>query len=106
MRIQELLAIQWRHVDFDAGVIRVRGQLTRGSRTAPSRIVRLKSRAGARDIVLLPMLADQLQSHRRDAFTAGRAAQEHFVFETSNGTPFNYRNVATRGLNSPLRTPG
>ena len=106
MRIQELLAVQWRHVNFDTGVIHVRGQLTRGSRTNPPRIEKLKTRAGARDIVLLPMLADVLRKHRREAFSAGRAGPDNYVFETSEGTPFNYRNVATRGLDKAASGAG
>jgi integrase len=106
MRIQELLGVQWRHVDFDTGVIRVRGQLTRGSRTKSPRVEKLKTRAGARDIVLLPMLADVLRTHRREAFSAGRAGPDNYVFETSEGTPLNYRNVATRGLDKAARGAG
>jgi integrase len=52
------------------------------------------------------MLADQLKSHRREAFVAGCAAQEDFVFQTSKGTPFNYRNVATRGLDKAAADAG
>jgi integrase len=98
MRIPELLAVRWRHVDFEAGVIRVRGQLTRGSRTNPPRIEKLKSRAGVRDIVLLPMLADLLRNKRQDALARGHAGLDTYIFATSERTPFNYRNVATRGL--------
>jgi integrase len=106
MRIQELLAVQWKMVELDLGVVHVRGQLTRGSRTNPSRIERLKTRAGVRDIVLLPMLSDLLRKHRRDAFATGRAAPDNYVFETSEGTPLNYRNVATRGLDKAANAAG
>lgn len=104
--IQELLALRWQDLDLDTGVIRVRGQLTRGSRTSPPRIEKLKTHAGARDIVLLPMLADQLRAHRRTAFVAGCATHEDYVFQTSQGTPFNYRNVATRGLDKAAKAAG
>jgi integrase len=106
LRIQELLGLRWQDVDLDAGLIRVRGQLTRGSRTSPPRIEKLKTRAGARDIVLLPMLAEELRRHRRTAFASGRATQEDYVFQTSQGTPFNYRNVATRGLDKAAAAAG
>ena len=106
MRIQELLAVQWKFVALDTGVVHVRGQLTRGSRTNPPRIERLKTRAGMRDVVLLPMLEELLRVHRRDAFAAGRAAPDHYVFETSEGTPLNYRNVATRGLDKAANAAG
>jgi hypothetical protein len=107
LRIQELLALRWQDVDLEAGVIRVRGQLTRGSRTRPPRLVELKTRAGARDIVPLPMLADRLRTHRRTAFSAGRATLEDYVFQTSERTPLNYRNVATtRGLDNAANKAG
>jgi integrase len=106
MRLQELLAVQWKYVEFDVGVLHVRGQLTRGSRTSPPRIEKLKTRARARDIVLFPMLADLLRKHRRGAFAAGRAGPDNYVFETSEGTPFNYRNVATRGLDKAATAAG
>jgi len=82
-------------VDFDGGVIRVRSQLTRATRQEPARRVRLKTKSSRRDIRLEPSLAALLRRHKfASAFSTG----EDYVFATSEGTPFYYRNVASRGL--------
>jgi len=55
--------------------------------------------ATKRDIVLLPELASLLEAHRVGvARLLGAPRQDDFVFTTSEGTPFHYRNVCTRGL--------
>lgn len=99
LRAMELLGLCWWCVDFDEGVIRVRHQLTRGSRKDPPTLVELKTRGARRDVVLLPELSELLREHRREAFGRGFARQADYVFTTSLGTPLGYRNLAQRGLN-------
>jgi integrase len=98
LRVMELLGLCWRCVDLDEEVIRVRHQLTRGSKEDRPRLVELKSSAARRDVVLLPELAVLLREHRRQAFQHGFARGHDYVFATRQGTAFNYRNLAQRGL--------
>jgi integrase len=98
LRAMELLALTWLCIDAEDGVIHVRHQLTRSTRSAPPRRVALKTRAAVRDVVVLPELADLLRDHRREAFRQGRARREDYAFATSEGTPIGYRNLAQRGL--------
>jgi len=50
MRISELLALTWADVDFGAGVIHVRAQLSRARHGVPARRVQPKTAAAIRDI--------------------------------------------------------
>lgn len=107
LRQQEVLGLRWAEVDFKGGVIRVRHQLTRGTREVPPRSVRLKTKAGIRDVVLLPDLASLLRVHLRAVQAErGLPRPEDFVFTTSTGAPFNYRNVSTRGLTKAADAAG
>jgi integrase len=106
LRAMELLAVRWSCVDTEGGVIRVRHQLTRGTKGAPATLVELKTRAARRDVVLLPELSELLRAHRREAFRRGRARQNGYVFATSEGTPLGYRNLAQRGLTRAAEKAG
>jgi integrase len=97
LRQSELLALRWQDVDFDAEVIRVRHQLSRGSRDAPAKLVPLKTDSSAREVVLVPALATILRERRAKAMQYGHHAPESFVFSTRNGTPISQRN-ANRSL--------
>ena len=79
-------------------MIRVRYQLTRGTKRNPATLVELKTSSARRDVVLLPELGVLLREHRRHAFQRGLAREHDYVFATRDGTAFNYRNVAQRGL--------
>jgi integrase len=98
LRIMELLGLCWCCVDLDEGVLRVRRQLTRGTKADPATLVELKTSSARRDVVLLPELVTLLRNHRRLAFARGLAREQDYVFATREGTAFNYRNVAQRGL--------
>jgi integrase len=56
MRIQEILGLTWGDIDFRERVIRVRAQLSRGTKANPARRVDLKTKAGRRDIALAGQL--------------------------------------------------
>jgi len=98
LRAMELLGLQWSCVDFEKAVIRVRHQLTRGSKQNPPALVELKTRGARRDVVLLPELSELLREYRLRAFRRGFARQDDYVFASSEGTPLGYRNLAQRGL--------
>ena len=65
MRIQEILGLAWGDIDFRERVIRVRAQLSRGTKTIPPRRVDLKTKAGRRDIALAGELEQYLREHLR-----------------------------------------
>jgi integrase len=58
------------------------------------------------DSPLLPELSERLRKHRREAFGCGFARQADYVFTTSEGTPFGYRNLAQRGLTKAAERAG
>jgi integrase len=95
LRISELLGLVWADVDFAAGLIRVRAQLSRARRDEPARRVPTKTPASVREIPLLPQLADRLVAHRQET---PFASVTDWVFATSKGTPYGVRNVARRVL--------
>lgn len=106
LRVMELLGLCWWCIDFELGVINVRYQLTRATKTSPARLVELKTRGARRDVVLLPELAVLLREHRRQAFQRGFAREQDYVFATGEGTAFNYRNLAQRGLTTAADRAG
>ncbi len=95
LRISELLGLTWADIDFAAGLIRVRAQLSRAHRGEPARRVPPKTPASVREVPLLPQLADRLVAHRRET---PFASATDWVFATSRGTPYGVRNVARRVL--------
>jgi integrase len=95
MRQSELLGLRWRDVDFDAGKLRVRHQLSRARKSDPARLLPLKSDAGERDLDLMPDLAKVLREHK---LASGYSGDNDFVFSTLTGNPVYYRNASARGL--------
>jgi integrase len=70
-RISELLGLRWQDVDLEQRVIRVRHQLSRGTKEEPATLVPLKTEAGKRDVPIVPELHDRLKRHREQAFSRG-----------------------------------
>jgi integrase len=104
LRQAEVLGLRWCEVDFKAGILKVRHQLTRGNRSTPPRASHLKTKAGIRDVVLLPDLTILLQTHLRTVERErGLPHPDDFVFTTASGSPMNYRNVSTRGLDNATK---
>jgi integrase len=95
MRQSELLRLRWQDIDFDAGTIHVRHQLSRATKTNPARVVPLKSDAGERHIDLAPALARELA---KLSLSSRYSKSEDFVFATETGKPLYYRNASARGL--------
>ncbi len=103
LRISEMLGLVWDDVDFAAGVIHVRAQLSRAHRGAPARRVAPKTPASVRDVALVPQLARLLGAHRqRGRFARGA----DWVFATARGTPYGHRNVSRRCLGRAAQLAG
>ena len=103
LRISELLGLVWDDVDFAAGVIDVRAQLSRAHRGAPARRVPPKTPAAVRDVPLVVQLAEVLRAHRR---RSGFSGGSDWVFATGRGTPLGHRNVERRALQRAARRAG
>jgi integrase len=95
LRISEMLGLTWDDVDFRAGLIHVRAQLSRAHRNAPAERVAPKTSASVRDVPLVPQLARLLQTHKH-ASRFSRSSD--WVFATGRGTPHGHRNVSRRCL--------
>jgi integrase len=92
MRLGEILALRWRHVDLDRKTILVREALEE-TKAHGIRVKAPKSRAGRRDIGLPEIVVDTLREHRRKqlelrfALGAGKPAGDGLVFPTLEETP-------------------
>jgi integrase len=87
MRNGELLALQWRDVDLDAGTLRVRRTVFNGDVSPP------KTAAGNRTIRLTGMAVVALREHR---LTTARQRIYEWVFPSRAGTPLSVHNVHNR----------
>lgn len=103
LRISELLGLIWADLDFTAGLIRVKAQLSRPHRGEPARRVAPKTPASVREIPLVPQLANRLIVHRR---ATPFAAATDWVFVSSRGTSLGVRNVARRVLGKAAEDAG
>jgi integrase len=103
LRISELLGLVWDDVDFAAGVIHVRAQLSRAHLGAPARRVAPKTPASVRDVPLVTQLARLLSAHRQRSPFAGGA---DWVFATARGTPYGHRNVSRRAVGRAAQLAG
>jgi integrase len=102
-----VLGLRWKEVNFKHNLLHVRHQLTRGNRDTPPRPVGLKTKAGVRDVVLLPDLASVLHAHLRTVEAERNLPRpDDFIFTTATGGPMNYRNVSTRGLDKAAKAAG
>lgn len=95
LRISEALGLVWAEIDRDAGLIRVRYQLSRkGERVA------LKTGKGRRDVVLMEALSRELRNAK---LAAPHSAAHHPVFATATGRAISSRN-AMRQLSKTFAT--
>jgi integrase len=89
LRRGELRALRWTDLDLDAGVIRVRhGWDDVEGEQAP------KSRAGVRDVPVIPQLREHLIEHRRSTGRMGAA----LVFGRTAAVPFSTSSVHRRAV--------
>lgn len=91
LRVSELKALQWRHLDLegDGGppTVKVRRQVYRGRVQPP------KSRHGKRDVPLTFELADRLRRWRDDS---PYSKAQDLVFAGEGGKPFSDSNIASK----------
>ncbi len=94
LRASEALALRWRDVDFERGVIDVRSAAT-------------KTFASRNEVPLLPVLAEVLRGHRQAQAEIGlhRIQPNALVFQTLNGRPQSRRNLL-RAINVASKSAG
>jgi integrase len=90
----ELLALRWVDVDFEGGELHIRHQLSR-----KRELVKLKTNAGKRDVVVMPELAALLKRHR---LASRHSRPEDFVFCGAAGLPLHFRNVQRRDMDAAV----
>jgi integrase len=101
MRVSEALGLRWEDVDFEAGEVRVRGQLT-----DDGTIKRPKTKAGTRSVPLLPVVEQELREHRKTQLARGLVGSDRLVFTTQNGRPLNRHNVRNKGIHVAAQKAG
>ena len=97
LRIGELLALRWKHIDLIHDVIHVRETVYEGHFGSP------KTKSSRRDVPMSQPV--------REAFLAQRnvltgADAENLVFASRNGTPLNPKNLLRRVLHPTCRKLG
>jgi integrase len=88
MRIGEILALRWKNVDVDRGIIRVRESVYEGHNSTP------KTQGAIRDIPFGPALAKALWNHR----VRSRTSDDSLVFPSCKGTYLRSGNLHKRSL--------
>jgi integrase len=99
MRQGELIGLQWKDVDLDAGTLRVNRSVYEGVVSPP------KTNAGRRTIRLSKLAVSALKQHRIDAATRSERISE-WVFPNASGTPIGHQNLHNRSWKPLLKRAG
>ena len=86
MRIREALGLRWQDVDLDTATIRLRWQLAKDC----DRRVPVKTKAGVRDLPIVPALRRRLIKHR---LASPWRRPGHPLIAATNEKPKHYRNA-------------
>ena len=97
MRNGEIIGVQWRDIDLEAGTLRVQRTVFNGKVSAP------KTASGRRTIRLSKLAIRALKQHRVDAAKQRIAG---WVFCSTAGTPINVHNLHNRSWKPLLKSAG
>lgn len=97
MRIGEILALRWKVLDLDRGVIQVRETVSEGKFGSP------KTKSSRRDIPISQPVCDAFQTQLAGCRQRG---PEDLVFTTRNQTPLNPKNLLRRVLQPTCKALG
>ena len=98
VRIGEALALRWRDIDRERGVVMVRGQLTRDRQV----VEHGKTRAAVREVVLVHRLDALLEKHRAATPWNG---EDDFVLANPDGQARGHR-TTSRGIERTVKRAG
>jgi len=109
MRRGELLALTWRHVDLDQGILQVRATLKRYD--GRFFIAETKTRRSRRRIALTPSVCDTLRRHRalinEERLALGQAWNDYdLVFPNAIGNPIDERSMVRHWFRPLLKKAG
>jgi integrase len=99
MRLSEVLALRWNHIDLDAKIMKVREALEQ-TKLFGVRFKAPKSKSGRRDITLPDILVNVLRDHRkaqlelRMQLGVGRLPDDALLFATVEGDPLTPNGVS------------
>ena len=94
LRVGELLALRWKHVDFVHDAIHVRATVYEGQFGSP------KTKSSRRDVPMSFPVREALSTQRNGSANAGA---ESLVFTSRNCTPINPKNLLRRVLQPACR---
>ena len=97
LRIGELLALRWKHVDLIHDVIHVRETVHEGRFGSP------KTKSSRRDVPMSQPVREALMVQRSERSSAGT---ESLIFTSRNDTPINPKNLLRRVLQPTCRRLG
>jgi integrase len=97
MRQGELLGLQWKDIDFDAGTLRVNRSVYNGKVSPP------KTNSGRRTIRLSKLAIRALKTHR---VNTAKLRISEWVFSTGKGTPISNHNLHNRSWKPLLKRAG
>jgi integrase len=111
MRPEEYLALQWKDVDFDKGVVTVQRALVRSRKGGGWTFTEPKTTRSRRSIPLPKSIVHALIIHRRrqaeERLRAGASYNNiDLIFATRAGTPLSHRNLLSRHFKPILRRAG
>jgi integrase len=97
MRIGEILALRWKALDLDRGVVQVRETVSEGKFGSP------KTKSSRRDIPISKPVCDAFRTQLAGCRQRG---SEDLVFTTRKQTPLNPKNPLRRVLRPTCKAPG
>jgi len=104
MRIGELIALQWKDIDFFNRLILVQRNVTRGKITTP------KSKSSKRSVRMTSMLTDTLQEHmkwlKEEKLRKGWERVPDWAFCNEDGRFLSYPNFIDRVWNRAMEKSG
>jgi integrase len=106
LRISEAAALQWQHIDFKKGHVKVRRRLYRSPDKNGKRVATVgatKSRYSERDVPLSPGMVKKLEALRA---SRGSVGKNDPVFSSQTGGFLNPTNVFNRHFKPALRRAG
>lgn len=100
MRIGEILALQWKDIDFDNGIIHVNKTISYvtdyvGDRKKYFSITPGKTETSVRKVPMSPKVREALEIQKKDGYKGTNTIDGYndFVFNTKNGRPITASNI-------------